>query len=49
VQVVTEKGEIPAIEAEVGLQVEEMIVDCEKELVLIPQMAGPCTTPTLTP
>jgi hypothetical protein len=37
---VTEKGSIDAIESEVGLQVEEMIVEAEKELALMPQMAG---------
>lgn len=42
---VTEKAEIDAIEAEVGLQVEEMIVDAEKEMVLIPQMAGEPSPP----
>ena len=36
----SEKAEIDAIESEVGLQVEEMIVEVQKELKLIPQMAG---------
>lgn len=38
-KVVSEKAEIDAIESEVGLQVEEMIVEVQKELKLIPQMA----------
>merc|ERR1711990_898687 len=33
------EGSIDAIESEMGLQVEEMIVEAEKELELMPQMA----------
>jgi len=38
-KVVTEGESIDAIETVMGLQVEEMIVEAEKEISLIPQMA----------